>query len=209
MQRRPPFEIDITEIERNQLADPHAGRIERLQHGLIAEAFGTILGRGPRGLRQELVDLGRADRAGRVLLHPRRAQLLGRVDAGDAPLDQVCAERLERRGLPGDRRSGIFPAAEVQDIGAAGAPPSARSMRDRRNMVICRRALHICAELVQIIAIGGNRVRRKSAFSLQRGQELLDCGLQISVHVSLSPSPPDTKADHAGRLLNQATRSHG
>src|SRR6476469_10671761 len=38
-----PLEVDIRQIERDQLADPHSGRIERLEHGLIAEAFGTII----------------------------------------------------------------------------------------------------------------------------------------------------------------------
>ena len=53
--------IDVGQIERDQFANAHPGRVERFQHRLIAQRFRPALALDLAGLGQQARHLGRTD----------------------------------------------------------------------------------------------------------------------------------------------------
>ena len=109
-----PLKVDVLDVQRHELGDPHAGRVEQLEESFVADGLG-----GPAaapGLGEDEVDLFPRQHLGKGPADLRRGELLGGIFLNRALVNQEAEEGLERRNLAGDGRRGVAAVAEGDDV---------------------------------------------------------------------------------------------
>src|SRR5947209_12099663 len=137
---------------------------------MVAQTLGRVAALQERHQRSDLVVL---DGARQGLLHLGRANALGGIAGDFTPASQVLEERAQRGRLAGDGCARVTAVAQVQEI--------------RRDLVAIDRAegeinaalafgvgSQVVGELLQIVAIGRNGIRRQASLAVEVGQEGLD-----------------------------------
>ena len=104
--------MNIVDIERDQLADTHAGGVQQLEHRPVAPGFRR---RAASGLLEQRGDLPGANRPGQHAGDPGAGKALGRVTAQHPFVREEDEEGARGRELAGDRSVAI--AAFLQPSG--------------------------------------------------------------------------------------------
>ena len=177
------FQVDVLHVQGNQFADSHACRIEQRQHRPVTNPL-RLVRIGCHRLLQQPRDLVVADGSRNVLFHPRRCQLGPGFLSDDALLAEPGRERLERRRLPGDRRGGIIPLTQVDQVPLEMVVAQVLPRGDGHELLLGWRIGQPGHELLQIISVGGRGIGRKLPFVLQGGQERGDLFLHRAAFLS-------------------------
>ena len=101
--------IKIADLERDQLAHPDTGRVERLEHRAVAAAQHIAVARR----REQTLDLFDRDRFGQTLGLPGCADERHRVRRGVARTKRPLVEAAQRSNLPCHGGGGVFLLGEV------------------------------------------------------------------------------------------------
>ena len=186
-------QLDRVQVERDELADAHAGRVEQLEHRLVALGFGGVLA---RGLLKQRVDLIDRQRVRQRPPDARRGHLLGRVVLDHALRLEVGEEALHRGDFARHRRLGVLLVAQIGDVleqfvladagdvlplrldrgagvGGAVGPPS-RLGREQIGVLDEERA-----KLREVVAVSRDRVVRRPLLGRHVAQELADLALHL------------------------------
>ena len=155
-------EIDVARADRHQLGDPEPGGIQHLEHRGVAPPERA----GPVGGRQQAIDLVERQEARQRLQRARRAHVRGRVAGHHLLGEQVPVEHPHRVERPRHRPRRESLAGQLAD-----------EFLDLAASHLLRRATlasQVALELLEVLAVGEDRVARQAALHRQVQQEFVD-----------------------------------
>ena len=94
--------VEVAERQPARLRDPRPGGVEQFEQGAVAQAGGSVVGRGG----EQGSDLVLRQRVGDAGGHPDAFDVGGRVVAPHAFLGQEAVQHPDRGDLAGDRCGG-------------------------------------------------------------------------------------------------------
>src|SRR2546428_6648172 len=112
-------EMNIVDVERDQLADTHAGGVQQLEHRAVAPSFRR---RAAGRLLEQRGDLPGANRSGQHAGDPGAGKALGRVTAQYPFVREEDEEGARGRELAGDRSVAIAAFLQPSDELLEGCP---------------------------------------------------------------------------------------
>ena len=192
------LEIKRVEVERHEFAHPHPGRVERLHHRQVAQRLGRVeLAR----LLQQQGDLADRDRLGEIFVDFGRVEPIRWIGSHHPLGGQVMEEGLDCGRLARHGRVGILPAPqEEQEV-------DQMRRRDVRPADSWLAPTQVVDELAEVVAVGGDRIRRELLHRLQMPQELIDLLVHERCPPLCLPRPPRNSDKLSTRA--PATNAHG
>src|SRR6185437_13962955 len=152
-------QIEVAAAEALQLRQAHAGRVEQLEDGEIADVEHRAVGRAELGQLEQQIDLGAVEIPGQVFLELRSADGAGGVRLDALVAVQISIEAADRGECAGHRALREAAPGEVPEEGAHHDPVDA-APAPRLAAVVPVEELD---ELAEIAAVRGHRVRRDVA----------------------------------------------